>query len=46
MDFEKHVPESFSGEISWVPYVEGLAIEYKEELNLEKLPRKPLKFIN
>lgn len=38
MDFEKHVPESFSGGISWVPYVEGLAIDYKKELSLEKLP--------
>lgn len=38
MDFEKFVPESFSGGISWVPYVEGLAIDYKEELNIEKLP--------
>ncbi|KRE21306.1 hypothetical protein [Paenibacillus sp. Soil522] len=38
MDFEKHVPESFSGGISWVPYIEGLAVDYKEELGLEKLP--------
>lgn len=38
MDFEKHVPESFSGGISWVPYIEGLAVDYKEELSLEKLP--------
>ncbi len=38
MDFDKYVPESFSGGISWVPYVEGLAVDYKEELGLEKLP--------
>lgn len=38
MDFEKHVPESFSGGISWVPYLVGMAVDYKEELGLEKLP--------
>lgn len=38
MDFEQHVPESFSGGISWVPYIEGMAVDYKEELGLEKLP--------
>ncbi|MDQ8734220.1 hypothetical protein [Paenibacillus sp. LHD-38] len=38
IDFEKHVPESFAGGISWVPYIEGLAVDYKEELGLEKLP--------
>jgi len=38
MDFEKHVPESFSGGISWVPYIEGLAVDYKDELGLDKLP--------
>ncbi|MFJ5624624.1 hypothetical protein ACIQD3_18270 [Peribacillus loiseleuriae] len=38
MDFEKHAPESFSGGISWVRYVEGLAVDYKEELGIEKLP--------
>jgi len=38
MDFSKHVPDSFSGGISWVPYIEGMAADYKEELGLEKLP--------
>lgn len=37
-DFEEHVPQSFSGGISWVPYTEGMAVDYKEELGLEKLP--------
>lgn len=38
MDFDQHIPELFAGGISWIPYVEGLAIDYKKELNLETLP--------
>lgn len=38
MDFNKYVPESFSGGISWIPYVKGLAVDYKKELGIEKLP--------
>ncbi|CAM3432105.1 hypothetical protein [Marinicrinis lubricantis] len=38
IDFDKHVPEAFAGGIAWIPYTEGLAVDYKEELNIDKLP--------
>ena len=34
MDFEKHVPESFSGGISWNSLHGRMAVDYKEELGL------------
>lgn len=38
MDFERYVPGAFNGGISWVPYREGEAVDYKEELMLSRLP--------
>lgn len=38
MDFDRYVPGAFNGGISWVPYREGEAVDYKQELMLTKLP--------
>ncbi|MFC7679274.1 hypothetical protein [Paenibacillus sp. GCM10028914] len=38
MDFERYVPGAFTGGISWVPYREGEAVDYKKELMLSELP--------
>lgn len=38
MDFDHYVPGAITGGISWVPYREGEAVDYKQELMLTKLP--------
>ena len=38
MDFDRYVPGAFNGGISWLPYREGEAVDYKQELMLTKLP--------